>query len=39
VIFEATSAAIVAGATAAFFGWLWYGMPLVRRLARGDRSA
>ena len=35
VIFEATSAALLAGGTAAFFGWFWYGMPLIRR-ARSD---
>jgi predicted membrane channel-forming protein YqfA (hemolysin III family) len=32
VIFEATRAAILAGGTAAVFGWFWYGMPLIRRL-------
>jgi Family of unknown function (DUF6328) len=32
VIFEALSAALLAGGTTAFFGWLWYGMPLIRRL-------
>jgi Family of unknown function (DUF6328) len=31
LIFEATAAALLAGATAAFYGWFWYGMPLVRR--------
>jgi hypothetical protein len=31
MLFEQTSAAIVAGATAAFFAWLWYGAPLLRR--------
>ena len=36
MLFEATSAALVAAATAAFFGWLWYGLPLLRR-ARGSR--
>jgi len=35
VLFEATSAAIVAGLTTAFFGWFWYGMPLLRRRLRG----
>ncbi len=35
VLFESLSAAILAGGTAAFFGWFWYGMPLIRR-ARGD---
>ena len=32
VIFEAVSAAILAGGAAAFFGWFWYAMPLIRRL-------
>jgi hypothetical protein len=35
MLFEAESAAVVAGATAAFFGWFWYAMPLLRR-ARDD---
>jgi hypothetical protein len=35
VLFEATSAAIVAALTAAFFGWFWYGMALLRRRLRG----
>jgi hypothetical protein len=35
VLFEATSAAIVAAVTAAFFGWFWYAMPLLRRGLRG----
>jgi predicted membrane channel-forming protein YqfA (hemolysin III family) len=36
LIFETTAAAVVAGATAAFYGWFWYGMPLVRRLRTSD---
>jgi Family of unknown function (DUF6328) len=32
VLFEATAAAFVAGATAAFYVWFWYAMPLFRRL-------
>jgi hypothetical protein len=32
VLFEATAAALVAGAAAAFYGWFWYAMPLLRRL-------
>ena len=32
MLFNKTSAAVVAGLTAAFFGWFWYGMPLLRRL-------
>jgi len=32
MLFNETSAAVVAGLTAAFFGWFWYGMPLLRRL-------
>jgi membrane associated rhomboid family serine protease len=35
MLFEAKSAAAVAGVTAAFFGWFCYAMPLLRR-ARGD---
>ena len=35
VIFEATSAAVLAAGTAAVFGWFWYGMPLTRRLRDG----
>jgi uncharacterized protein DUF6328 len=31
VLFEATAAAFVAGATAAFYAWFWYVMPLLRR--------
>jgi hypothetical protein len=31
ILFEATSAALVAAATAAFFGWFWYALPLLRR--------
>jgi hypothetical protein len=31
MLFDPTSAAVLAGATAAFFGWFWYGMPLLRR--------
>jgi hypothetical protein len=31
VLFEATAAALVAGATAAFYAGFWYVMPLVRR--------
>jgi hypothetical protein len=31
VLFNESSAAVVAGVTAAFFGWFWYGMPLLRR--------
>jgi prolipoprotein diacylglyceryltransferase len=32
LLFEATAAALTAGATAAFYFWFWYGMPLARRL-------
>jgi len=32
MLFNATSAAVVAAVTAAFFGWFWYAMPLVRRV-------
>jgi hypothetical protein len=32
LLFDKTSAAVVAGLTAALFGWFWYGMPLLRRL-------
>ena len=31
MLFNKTSAAVIAGLTAAFFGWFWYGMPLLRR--------
>jgi Family of unknown function (DUF6328) len=31
MLFDAPSAAVVAALTAAFFGWLWYGLPLLRR--------
>jgi Family of unknown function (DUF6328) len=31
MLFNATSAALVAGVTAAFFGWFWYALPLLRR--------
>ena len=31
MLFNETSAAVIAGLTAAFFGWFWYGMPLLRR--------
>jgi hypothetical protein len=32
LLFDTTAAAVLAGATAAFYGWFWYAMPLVRRL-------
>ena len=31
MLFNETSAAALAGLTAALFGWFWYGMPLLRR--------
>jgi hypothetical protein len=31
LLFEVASAAVLAAATAAVFGWLWYAMPLLRR--------
>ena len=31
LLFDATSAALVAAATAAFFSWFWYALPLLRR--------
>jgi hypothetical protein len=31
VLFNESSAAVLAAVTAAFFGWFWYGMPLLRR--------
>jgi hypothetical protein len=34
VLFEATAAAFVSAATAAFYAWFWYVMPLVRREVR-----
>jgi hypothetical protein len=41
LLFDATTAALFAGATAAFFGWFWYAMPLLRRLSdtRDDRTS
>jgi hypothetical protein len=32
ILFDPTGAAVVAAVTAAFFGWFWYGLPLLRRL-------
>ena len=32
VLFDTTAAALVSGATAAFYTWFWYVMPFVRRL-------
>ena len=34
VLFEATAAAFVAAATAVFYAWFWYVMPLLRREIR-----
>jgi hypothetical protein len=34
VLFEATAAAFVAAATAVFYAWFWYVMPLLRREVR-----
>jgi hypothetical protein len=31
LLFDAPSAAVVAALIAAFFGWFWYGLPLLRR--------
>jgi hypothetical protein len=31
LLFEVATAAVLAAATAAFFSWFWYGMPLLRR--------
>jgi hypothetical protein len=31
LLFEAARAALVAAGTAAFFGWFWYALPLLRR--------
>jgi Family of unknown function (DUF6328) len=31
MLFDAPTAAVVATLTAALFGWLWYGLPLLRR--------
>ena len=31
MLFDAPSAALIAAVTAAFFSWLWYGLPLLRR--------
>jgi len=35
MLFDAPSAAVVAALTAASFGWLWYGLPLLRRSRLG----
>ncbi len=32
ILFDETSAAVFAAVTAAFLGWFWYGLPLLRRL-------
>jgi hypothetical protein len=37
VLFQETAGALVAGAVAAWFGWFWYGLPLLRK-ARGEPS-
>jgi hypothetical protein len=34
MLFNATGGAAVAAVTAAFFGWFWYGLPLLRRSRR-----
>jgi hypothetical protein len=34
LLFETAAAAVVAGLTAGFYGWFWYGLPLVRRGTR-----
>lgn len=31
LLFETTAAALIAGATAGFYAWFWYGLPLLRR--------
>jgi hypothetical protein len=31
LLFDVTSAALAAAATAAFFAWFWYALPLFRR--------
>jgi hypothetical protein len=31
ILFDVTIAALIAAATAAFFGWFWYALPLLRR--------
>jgi Family of unknown function (DUF6328) len=35
ILFRTTAAALLTAATAAFFGWFWYAMPLLRRMSRG----
>ncbi len=35
LLFPTAAAALLTGATAAFFGWFWYAMPLLRRLRSG----
>ena len=34
LLFDTTAAALVAAATAGFYAWFWYGLPLVRRGVR-----
>jgi predicted membrane channel-forming protein YqfA (hemolysin III family) len=36
LLFHAAAAAIVTAAVGAFFGWFWYGLPLLRRLQDQD---
>jgi len=36
LLFHAAAAATVTAAVAAFFGWFWYGLPLLRRLQDPD---
>ena len=36
LLFHAAAAAIVTAAVGAFFGWFWYGLPLLRRLQDPD---
>jgi hypothetical protein len=37
VLFAATAAAFIAGATAVFYAWFWYVMPLLRRTRETSR--
>jgi predicted membrane channel-forming protein YqfA (hemolysin III family) len=34
LLFETAAAAVIAGLTAGFYAWFWYGLPLVRRGVR-----
>ena len=39
LIFRATTTAVTTAAAAAFLGWFWYGLPLLRRLRDGEEDS